>query len=225
MTTTFHVTFPTSIVSALLGNAFLLNTLQGRVIVSASKNHNSTYKRNQNMQESTLQTSNKFDILVSVEDPDNEDYKEVTYYTSDQTLRGNKNKTGPTLGQVCHKNNSSVDISQSLEGNKNKTGYKLGDSTHELHHAIEHNQQANLQSRGNKNGIRAKLGVLPSYDKGNAMEMTEQTVKTSSLYKQNEKVIHAGNVNACHDLSCVQQTGNDSTCMIYDMANPVHRRR
>ena len=177
------------------------------------------------MQESTLETSNRFDILASIEDLENEDYKEVTYCTSDQRLRGNKNKTGPKLGQVCHTNNSSVDISQSLEGNKNKTGYKLGDSRHELYHDIEYNQQASLQSRGNKNKIRAKSGVLPSHDNGNAVKMAEQTVKTSSQHKQNEKVTHAGNVNACHELPCMQYTDNDRTCMIYDMANPVHKRR
>ena len=45
------------------------------------------YKGNQNTQESTLETSNRFDILASIEDLENEDYKEVIYYTSDQRLR------------------------------------------------------------------------------------------------------------------------------------------
>ena len=54
------------------------------------------------MQESTLEIFNRFNILASIADLDNEDYKEVTYDTSGQTLRGNKNKTGPKLGQVCH---------------------------------------------------------------------------------------------------------------------------
>ena len=55
--------------------------------------------------------------------------------------------------------------------------------------------------------------------------MADQTVKTSSQHKQNEKVTHAGNVNACHELPCKQHTDDDRTCMIYDMANPVHKRK
>ena len=64
----------------------------------------------------------------------------MTYDSFDHTLKGNKNQTGPTLGQICHIENSSVDVSTSLEGNKNKTGYKLGDSR----------LQANSQFRATK---------------------------------------------------------------------------
>ena len=188
-------------------------------------NHNLMHKGNRNVQESPLETVNRFDILASIADLDGEGYEKVTYENLDQRLRGNKNKTGPTLGQVCHIKNSCVDVSQSLEGNKNKTGYKLDDSTHKLHHDIEHRQQAISQSRGNKNGIRAKLGVIPSHDNHNAVKMTEQTVKTCSQHNQNAKVRQACNADACHELPCMQHTDDDKTCMIYDMVNPAHKRK
>ena len=67
------------------------------------RHHNPLYKENQIMQEPMLQTSNRFDILASIGDLDNDNYKEVTYNNLDQRFRGNKNKMGPILGRICHR--------------------------------------------------------------------------------------------------------------------------
>ena len=100
-------------------------------------------------QEPRMQTSNRFHILASTDDLQDDHSKEVTCENFDFTFRGNKNKTGPILGTSCHTKNPDVDVSQFLAGNKNKTGKKLGVTTRESHHDCHINQKACLQFRGN----------------------------------------------------------------------------
>ena len=111
-----------------------------------------------------------------------------------------------------------MDVSKILEGNKNKIGYKLGDATQELDPDFDYTQKACLQFRGNKNGIRAKLGVLPSHDNNNAVQMTEPTVKNTSQHNHNEMVTHVGKVNAYHELSCMQNTASDETLSLLQVS-------
>ena len=139
-------------------------------------------------------------------------------------MEGNKNKIGPILGESCHINNVSVDLSTPLEGNKNKTGQTLGDSTHKICDSdIKQGQQASLQFRGNKNAIRAKLGLMPGQDNDNTLKMTEETVNASSQRNLSEKIRTENSLAACHDLSCIQQQDNDN--IIYDIVNPPHKRK
>ena len=74
-------------------------------------------------------TSNRFEILTSMGDLQNDDHQQTNCDTFQTNFKGNKNKTGPTLGLLCHKTNPDVYVSKILEGNKNKTRKKLGDDT------------------------------------------------------------------------------------------------
>ena len=147
------------------------------------------HRENLNVQESQLTTANRFEVLALMENFEKEDHKNVAHDISVRKLEGSRNKMGLILGELCHIKNASVDVSTSLEGNNNKTGEKLGDSIHQICDPdIEHSQQTILQSKGNKNGITAKLVLMPSHDNGNALKMTEETVKASSQHTQNKKV-------------------------------------
>ena len=168
------------------------------------------YKENPVINESPIQTSNRFDILASMGDLQNDNYQEMTCDTLQTLFKGNKNKTGPILGRSFHRKNPDVHVSKILEGNKNKTGKKLGDVTRDLHHDLNHIQKACLPLRGNKNGIRAKLGALPSHDSYD-VQMTESTVTNTSNYSCTEMVTNMAKENACHELSCMQNKDTDET--------------
>ena len=94
-------------------------------------------------------------------------------------------------------------VSKSLEGNKNKTGKNLGDVPQDPHHDLNHTQKARLLFRGNKNGIRAKLGTLPSHDTYDDVQMTEPTVTITSQHNHKamvtdiKKWMHVMNYHAC----------------------------
>ena len=58
----------------------------------------SFYKENPVVHESPIQTSNRFDMLASMGDLQNDNYQEMTCDTLQTIFKGNKNKTGPILG-------------------------------------------------------------------------------------------------------------------------------
>ena len=184
----------------------------------------SFYKENPVVHESPIQTSNRFDMLASMGDLQNDNYQEMTCDTLQTIFKGNKNKTGPILGRSRHRKNPDVHVSKILEGNKNKTGKKLGDVTRDLHHDLNYIQKACLPLRGNKNGIGAKLGALPSHDSYD-VQMTESTVTNISNYSCTEMVTDMAKENACHELACMQNKNTDETVMLYDISNPGCKRR
>ena len=93
------------------------------------------------MQQSPLKMTNKFEILASMTDFEKDNNKKVTYDTSDHTLKGNKNKTWPTLGKICHRKNSNVDFLTSWKAIKTKLG---------LNWVIPHMIQIKTLSIGNR---------------------------------------------------------------------------
>ena len=95
-------------------------------------------------------------------------------------LKAIKTKKGLTLGKSCYNRSHSVNISTSLEGNKNKTGQNWDNTTQNIRDlGIEDSHQAISQFRGNKNGIGAKLGLMPSHVNENALKIFEETGKAS----------------------------------------------
>ena len=112
-----------------------------------------------------------------------------------------------------------------MEGNKNKTGQNSDALTQNIHDlVIEDSNQAILQSRANKNGIGAKLDLMPSHDNDIALKMTEETGKLSQDL-DNAKVSTSITTAASHELACIQQQNDEDMHMIYDMVNPPHKRK
>ena len=185
----------------------------------------SLYKGNRIVKELPIKTSNRFDILTSMGDLQNDDHHEITCDNFQTVFKGNKNKTGPTLGLLCHKKNPDVHVSKILEGNKNKTWKKLGDDTRDPYHDLSQTQKARSLFKGNKNGTRAKLGALPSHDNYDDVQMAEPIVTITSQHNHNTMVTNIEKVDACHELACMQDIDTDETHMLYDIANPGYKCR
>ena len=119
---------------------------------------------NTNTQEYCWPVSNKFQLLRNKED-DNDDngqsHHGATHDTFTNKLEGNKNKTGLTLGKSCELKNGVVHAT-SVQSNTNKMGQRLCQITQTNCTKTTANcHEAKFKFRGNKNGIRAKLGTEP----------------------------------------------------------------
>ena len=165
--------------------------------------------------------SNKFQLLTNTSDDIVKNHHLVSHDTFRNKLEGNKNKTGLTLGKSCDSKHGMVH-STSVQGTENKTLKTLPPTIQvNCTKATENCHKAQFKFRGNKNGIRAKLGTEPQDDSGKDAKGPKQEIKQNvpSSHKETKSVA------ASHDLACRQQQLSDNMSMIYDTMGMAHKRK
>ena len=192
-----------------------------------SSKRNSLPKGQPYVQEFSLPLQNRYEALQSVVQPQQFIEQHDSFY---KTLQGNKNKTGKKLGTItCCSGTPDGTYSTTSKGNKNKTGNKLGQVPQEVQQSglVDHSEHQVPNFRGNKNGPRAKLGLVLVDNDISTQCHNDISSNRASHHTAFTKAIDTQSVcnSTSHDLACVEERSGDDYVYLYDVSNSYRKRK
>ena len=192
-----------------------------------SSKRNSLPKGQPYVQEFSLPLQNKYETLQSVVQPQQLIEQHDSFY---KTLQGNKNETGKKLGTItCCSGTPDGTYSTTSKGNKNKTENKLGQVPQEVQQSglVDHSEHQVPNFRGNKNGPRAKLGLVLVDNDSSTQCHNDISSNRASHHTGFTKAIDTHSVcnSTSHDLACVEERSGDDYVYLYDVSNSYRKRK